>query len=392
MKQAHDPITRIELFPVFVPFQERVRQVLQGGSGKVAMGLDVDDHWLGGDFLVCRMTSENGVVGFGDVYVWLVESSTSPALMAEVIKTQLGRFVLGRSAFDRELIHQKFDNNVARNEMAKGLLDLALFDVAARSIGRPVHDLCGGQQTDRIPLSMVLPLTATDTILELVKAGMESGIKSFRCKLGDGRRRDVEIISAVRDLIGPDAGLRVDYNQAYNPNEALECIEAIKPYCIDFAEQPVKADDFAGMAWVQSRTDVPLMAHEGCFGLRDMITLAEMGAVRTFGINPERPGGLTHALKAIDYAAARGIDVCLHNQPSGLGSAVILHTHAARARNIRNATELQGHTMLEHDLLRERITYEDGYAHLPDGPGWGVEVDMDAVDRYQTHPTVTIEA
>ena len=66
MKQAHDPITRIELFPVFVPFQERVRQVLQGGTGKVAMGLDVDDHWLGGDFLVCRMTSENGVVGFGD--------------------------------------------------------------------------------------------------------------------------------------------------------------------------------------------------------------------------------------------------------------------------------------------------------------------------------------
>ena len=97
MKQAHDPITRIELFPVFVPFQERVRQVLQGGTGKVAMGLDVDDHWLGGDFLVCRMTTENGVVGFGDVYVWLVESSTSPALMAEVIKTQLGRFVLGRS-------------------------------------------------------------------------------------------------------------------------------------------------------------------------------------------------------------------------------------------------------------------------------------------------------
>lgn len=390
MSTSQDPITSIDLYPVFVPFRERIRQLLQGGSGKVAMGLDVDDHWLGGDFLVCRMTTENGVVGFGDAYVWLVESSVSPAIMTETIKAQLARFVLGRSAFDRESIHEKFDNNLARNEMAKGLLDLALFDVAARTVGRPVYDLCGGRQTDRIPLSIVLPLTNTDMVLELVRAGLAAGIKSFRCKLGDGKRRDVEIISSVRELIGPDAGLRVDYNQAYNPNEALECIEAIRPYGIDFAEQPVKADDFTGMAWVQSRTSVPIMAHEGCFGLRDMVTLAEMGAVRAFGINPERPGGMTHALKAIDYAAARGLDVCLHNQPSGLGSAVVLHTHAARARNIRHATELQGHMMMEHDLLKESIVYEDGFGVLPAGPGWGVEVDMDAIDKYQTHPTVSI--
>jgi len=392
MRASQDPIRKIELFTVFVPFKEYIRDMLQGGSGKVAMGLKVDDHWLGGDFLVCRMTTENGVVGIGDSYAWLVESAASPAMMAEVIRDHLARFALGRSAFDMELINDKMDNNVARNEMAKGVLDLALYDVAARTINRPVHDLCGGKQIDRIPMSMVLPLTNVETICQLVGLGLQAGIKSFRCKLGDGAHKDVEIIKAVRELIGPEAGLRVDYNQAYNPNEALAAIEAIAPYGIDYAEQPVKGDDFVGMAWVQSRTNVPLMAHESGFGVRDIVTLAEMGAVRTFGINPERPGGMTAALKAIDYAAAKGLDVVLHNQPSGIGSAVILHMHAARARNIRHATELQGHIMMEDDLIKDEIVYEDGFAHLPEGPGWGVELDEDAIDKYQIQDPIVIEA
>ncbi|KCZ53653.1 hypothetical protein HY29_16675 [Hyphomonas beringensis] len=392
MSSVQDPIRKIELFPIFVPFKEHIRDMLQGGSGKVAMGLKVEDHWLGADFLLCRMTTENGVVGVGDIYVWLVEGAVTPVLMASLIKDHLARYVLGRSAFDIGSINDKFDNNVARNEMAKGVLDLALYDVAARTIERPVYDLCGGKQLDRIPMSMVLPLTSVDIILEVIQRGIEAGLRSFRCKLGDGLRRDVEIIKAVRELIGPDAALRVDYNQAYNPNEALACIEAIAPYGIDFAEQPVKGDDFVGMAWVQSRTNVPLMAHESGFGLRDIVTLADMGAVRAFGINPERPGGMTNALKAIDYASARGLDVVLHNQPSGLGSAIQLHMHAARASKIRHASELQGHVMMEHDLLKERIVYEDGYANLPTGPGWGVEVDFDVVDKYQIQPTVVIEA
>ena len=62
MTSTHDPIVKIELFPVFIPFNEMVRSLLQGGSGKVAMGLKVDDPWLGADFLVCRMTTESGIV------------------------------------------------------------------------------------------------------------------------------------------------------------------------------------------------------------------------------------------------------------------------------------------------------------------------------------------
>jgi len=389
---SSDVIKKIELFPVHIPFNEMVLEMLQGGTGNVAMSLKVDEHWLGGDFLICKTTTEDGIEGYGEAFVWLVESGVSPMMMAETIKDHLAKHVLTRSPFEIEAIKDAFDRNVARNEIAKGLIDLALHDTAAKSINRPVHDLYGGKQIDEIPLAIVVPLSDTATILKAVQMGLDAGIQTFRCKLGDGKVRDVEIIKSVRELVGPEARLRVDYNQAYTANEALACIDAIAPYDIDFAEQPVKSDNFSEMAWLQQRTNVPIMAHEGAFGTKDIFTLAEMGAVRTFGINPERPGGFSGAIKAIDYAAAKGLDVVLHNQPTGIGSAAMLHIHTSRARNIRLATELQGHLMLEHDLLLEGITYKDGNAQLPKGPGLGVKVDHNAIDRYQVGRPTIIEA
>lgn len=102
--------------------------------------------------------------------------------------------------------------------------------------------------------------------------------------------------------MGADTRLRVDYNQAYGVEEAVRAIKAIEAFGIDVAEQPVAAEDCTGMAEAQRRVDIPLMAHEGCFSLRDAITLAELGAIRVVGINSERSGGLSAALKAIDYA------------------------------------------------------------------------------------------
>ena len=98
------------------------------------------------------------------------------------------------------------------------------------------------------------------------------------------------IVALAREALGADARLRVDYNQAYTPDEAVRAIEAIAPFGIDCAEQPVRADDWLGMARVQRAVAVPLMAHEGCFSLTDFTALLELGAVGVLGVNTERPG------------------------------------------------------------------------------------------------------
>jgi muconate cycloisomerase len=145
------------------------------------------------------------------------------------------------------------------------------------------------------------------------------------------------------------------------------------------------------MARVQAKVDTPLMAHEGCFSLQDIVTLIELGAVGVVGLNSERPGGVTNALRAITYAEQRGMGVVIHNQTLGVASAMQIHLAAARHHALGHAIELFGHIMMEDDLIIERIDYSGGNATVPVKPGWGVELDEDALRRYASGPTVKME-
>jgi muconate cycloisomerase len=199
------------------------------------------------------------------------------------------------------------------------------------------------------------------------------------------------VIGAIRDALGDDVRLRVDYNQAYSMADAVEAIRAIEPFGIDCAEQPVAAADYPGMAGVQRQVDTPLMAHEGCFSLEDIQTLAALGGIGVVGVNAERPGGLTRALSAVDFAAGRDMGVVIHNQSLGISSSAQAHLAAARWDALGHAPELFGHVMFEDDLVADGLDYTGGRVRVLPGPGFGVELDADALDRYATGPTVVME-
>ena len=383
-------ISRIELTPLFVPFREGVRQVMQSSMGGLGMAIPAQEPWTGGDFVICRLVAEDGTEGLGEVFVWLPETGVLPEQIISVIAKALYKYVLGESPFNIEDINRRMDKNVARNEVAKGLLDIACYDLMGRSRGRPVSELIGGRQLDEVPLTALIPLTDIDEMINLAMGFHKSGFRTLRVKLGGGLAEDVQIIEEIRGAAGDDVRLRVDYNQAYEPEEAVRCIKAIERFAIDCAEQPVAADDYPGMAWVQKRVDTPLMAHEGCFSLTDIIALVELGAVRVVGINAERPGGITKALQAIEFARDMGMGVVIHNQTLGIASAAQLHIAAARYSSLGHDIELFGQVMFEEDLIVRPIDYQGGTAIVPDGPGLGVGLDEKALQEYAEGPTVVI--
>lgn len=108
------------------------------------------------------------------------------------------------------------------------------------------------------------------------------------------------------------------------------------------------------------------------------------------GINSERPGGVTNALKALNYAKLRGLGVVLHNQPLGIASAMHIHFTAANYNSLDYATELFGQMMLEDDLIETPLDYNKGKVKVPHEPGWGVKLDEDALIKYATGPSITI--
>ena len=384
-------IERIELFPLHVPFRAVVREAMSRSAGGLGMAIAAEEAWLGGDFVIARLSAEDGSAGVGEAFVWLPETGVSPAQIIDAVQHGLARYLLGASPFDVEALRARMDANVARSEVAKGLLDMACYDLMGQISGRSACELMGGCCAESLPLAALIPLGDAASMVGMALAFQKGGTNTFRLKLGTGIEQDRAVIASARDALGPGARLRVDYNQAYTPDEAVRAIDAIAPFGIDCAEQPVRADDWLGLARVQRRVSVPLMAHEGCFSLTDVTALIELGAIGVLGVNTERPGGITQALRAIDYASRRGLGTVLHNQPLGIASAAQVHIGAARASVLGHAMELFGHVMMEDDLIVDPLDYAGGVVRVPDGPGLGVALDEGALDRYATGPAAVME-
>jgi len=384
-------IISIELTPLHVPFKDAVKKAMSEGEGSLGMAIAAEEAWLGGDFVICKLISRNGNIGLGESFVWLPESGISPYQIIDAIQNCLSEYILGENPFNIEKINYRMDVNLARSEVAKGLLDMACYDLMGQISDRSACEFMGGRNVEKIPLAALIPLGDPILMKGITRSYYKKGYRTFRLKLGRGIQTDIEILKSIRDTFGNKIRIRVDYNQAYSPSMAVKAIKAIEPYNIDYAEQPVNANDYLGMAYVQKRVETPLMAHEGFFSLRDFIVLVELGAVRVLGINSERPGGVTNALKALEYAKMRGLEIVMHNQPLGIASAMHIHFHAAQYHAISHATELFGNEMLVDDLILTPINYSNGMAKIPVGSGWGVKLDDNALERFATGETIILE-
>lgn len=380
---ARDRLIRsIELFQARVPLSRLARGAMAASDNGLGMAIPAEEPWLEADFLMCRLIDGDGNEGWGESYVWLPESGTSNADMASVIEHHLSTYVLGADPASTQALAARLDRNVARNEMAKGLVDLACHELAAQQMGRPVHDLLGGAAVDRIALCGLVPMGSPADVAALCDGYRNSGYRTVRLKLGTSPNHDRDVVVAVRERCGDDLRIRVDYNQAYSTTTAVRALQLLEPYGIDAAEQPLPVGDLLGMVEVARRTTIPLFLHEGFFSMGDLVALIESGGCGVVGINTERPGGITGALRAIDYAAARGMGTIIHNQPLGIGTAAHAHIAAARADRLGHDVELAGDIMFEEHLVTSRYAVEDGAMVLPGGPGWGIEVDRDALDDH----------
>ncbi len=384
-------IRRIELYEARVPLSELARSAMAESPNGLGMAIPAEMPWLEADFLYCRLVDADGVDGWGEAYVWLPETGVTQHDLASAIEHHLGAFVLGTRPQDVQALLARLDRNVARNEVAKGVLDLACHDLAARQLGCPVHDLIGGRGADSIPLCGLVPIGAPDTVAAICSGYQRSGYRTVRLKLGTSPTEDRDVVAAVRDACGDGLRIRVDYNQAYDAATAVRALGLIEPFGIDAAEQPLPLGDLLGMSELQRRSPIPLFLHEGFFGLSDAVHLIEAGGCRVMGINTERPGGLTGALRAIDYAAARGLGTIIHNQPLGIGTAAHLHLATARLDRLGHDVELAGDVMFDEHLVVDRFVASDGTLAVPSGPGWGVQIDLDALHDHLVAAPRTID-
>ncbi|HKW92014.1 MAG TPA: muconate/chloromuconate family cycloisomerase [Methylomirabilota bacterium] len=337
------------------------------------------------NFVFVRLETSDGLVGWGEAAclggpTWSEESAES---VAATIERYIAPWLVGRDPTGVEALRIEMARRVQGNPFARAAVEMALWDLAGRSLGVPVHRLLGGRVRDRVPLSWSLAVADSSAEVAEARAKVALGHRIFKVKTAAGPLGDdVARIRRLREALGPGVSLRVDANQGWDRPTALKAVRALESYDLDFVEQPVPRWDLEGLAMIAARSTVPIMADESCFTAHDALALARLGSISILSLKVTKAGGLLDSLAIARVAEAAGMGCyvgCMIE--TSLGTAAYLHL-ALSAAPVTWGCELFGPLLLAGDVTRQPVQYADGCILGLDGPGWGVEVDETALARW----------
>lgn len=342
-----------------------------------------------------EIETEDGIVGWGECY--------GPSAVAKAfIETQFGPRVVGRDPFDVEVIWEDLYNRI-KDYGSKGMsiaaisgVDIALWDIIGKSLGKPIHKLMGGAFRTEVDcyatgLYFIDFDRLVDEAVEEAEGYVAEGFKAIKMKIGLGNiQRDFERVKAVREAIGPNIRLMVDANHAFSVPVAIRLGRKLEELDIEWFEEPISPEDIDGYVEVARALDMAVAGGENEFtrwGFRDAIVRKAMDIVQ-----PDvcAAGGLTECKKIAALASAHGVECVPHAWGSAVGIAATLHFLASLADQPPSLFPFE--PLLEFEqcenpfrdhLAREPIVQERGRVKIPTGPGLGIEIDRSIIDRYR---------
>ncbi len=353
-----------------------------------------------------EVSTDQGITGWGECF-----GGGNVALANRVIVEQVIQpMIAGMNPLEREVIWHKV-YNLLRDHGQKGMpiqslsgVDIALWDIAGKMLDQPVYQLLGGAFRETIPvygygmmLQRVPDLAARFADESASIAGR--GFRALKMKIGLGPEKDVELVRAVREAVGPDIKLMVDANHAYTAREAIPLGRELETLGVFWFEEPVASEDHQGYRDLCLALDMNIAGGEGEFtrwGFRDLI---EKRCVDVLQPEVCGLGGITEYLKVLALAQAHFIPVVNHVWGSAVAIAVNLHLLTALPDLPGGAHPVQ--PMLEYDTtpnkfreellgtplnVLDQVEKNGGFVALPQGPGFGIEIDMDFLNHYAVSP------
>jgi L-alanine-DL-glutamate epimerase-like enolase superfamily enzyme len=373
-------ITSVKFMSVSVPYDAEVGPI-------VTAGLEMTHA----NHVLVRVDTDEGIAGWGEALQRpSVYGETIESIFAALTKL-LAPPIIGLDPREPEKLWAKWVR-VVGNTTAKAALDVACHDIAGRAAGAPIFKLLGGAADEPVVrLTMPVALAREEEVVRQAERAVERGFTSVKLKVGKDVARDVRVTQAVRSAIGGDIDLYVDANQAYTTSEAARAARGFEAADISLLEEPVAPGNTAGRVKLAETTSVPLLLDETIERPSDALREIKLGTAGAFSIRSPRTG-ITWSRKMAAIAEAAGVP-CLVGSHRELGIATAASAHlAAGLAGMSLPAELGVYSLVTEGLVTEPLRIEDGALVVPDGPGLGVEVDEDAVDRFRTSETFEVAA
>lgn len=366
---------------------------------------DVEAIWLripalnepcewGEDAFIVRVHTSTGIIGIG-------ESDSAPAVLKAIVETPashstsrgLRDILLGENALDIQRLWQKmYDESSYLGRRGAAIhaisaIDIALWDIASQHYQVPIHQLLGGRYRDEIPVyGTFIPHDEPQENRAVVEKMREAGFT--RMKFGGGLfglepAHDVKVMRAVREAAGTDATIAVDLVYRWkNYRYAKSQIELLSPFGLDWAEEPMHADDHIGLRRLSETSGTKISGGE-CLATRAEFDEFISGS-RPDIVQPDitRCGGISEIRKINDIATAYSTQLV----PHGFSTGILLAATIQFLASIPGGDLIeysQSTSLLSTDLVANPIVMKNGTVPVSTVPGLGVELDEDLLAKYR---------
>ena len=351
------------------------------------------------DSLIIRISTDEGITGYGEVSSapWVIKAIVESPVSCRVCQG-LANLVVGRDPDD---VHKIWEDLYIASMYYGGFgaaihamsgIDIAIWDILGKAAGKPIYKLLGGKFRDRVRAyaSTLMPYTPDEAACE-AKTWIDQGYTALKMGWGGfelGMRQSVRLVEAVRRAVGDEIDLLFDIGFIPSPDlpveapSVIQLIQAIKPYHPYLIEEPLYPHDYDGYKVLKQSVDTRIACGENSttrFGFKILIDYCGLDIVQP---DVTRCGGITETMRIAEYAGAKRINIIPHAWSSDICIAAALQVIASISNN--NLMEFcVWDTPIRREMIRNRLEVVDGLIKIPDGPGLGIDVNDEAIEKYR---------
>lgn len=360
-------IERIELYKLFIPLKEPF--VISLGPIYAA------------ESVLVVIKTNTGITGYGECSPFMTINGES-ADTGMVVGQYLGKVLKGKEALDIAARVDDMDRVIYGNYSIKSAFDMALYDIAAQAAHLPLYAFLGGTRKTDIYTDYTVSIgDPADMAAAAVRIKAE-GYPAIKVKLGKNGADDIIRMKAIREAVGPEIPLRIDANQGWNVDEAIQTLKGLAPLDIQHCEEPIPRWAILDLPKVREQSPIPIMSDESCGDPHDAERLIRLGACDMINIKLGKSGGIYKALQIVKLGEAAGIQMQVGAfMESRL--AMTAFAHFACCSDAIHHYDFDTALMFSEDPIEGGIVYNNGHITLPDTPGIAARVQPEWLQKME---------
>ncbi|MDR6550838.1 mandelate racemase/muconate lactonizing enzyme family protein [Paenibacillus qinlingensis] len=340
---------------------------------------------LGQFSTIVYITASDGTIGIGECWGLPLSSVT-----ATIVNHLFRPLLIGRDPRDIGPIWEMLIKSAESLGHTRGFMmdaisgiDIALWDLEGKRRGQPLHEMAGGKLRDHIAC-YASPIRFSDNTQDTIDNAREFtdlGFTAVKVKAGRTIENDAAYIGAIREALGPDIRILIDFNCSFTVQQTIEFAREVEQYNIFWFEEPLPPDHVDELAQIRKAINIPVSTGENDFSVQSFRLLAEKGAVDIINPNITRCGGITGLQRIQSVIEPHGVQTALH----GVGAGIMMSASLHMMSTLRNGLVMEYNRFLNplrETLIEPAIAFKDGLLQVPDGPGLGCSLVEETIQTF----------